>query len=321
MKAARYKQYGPPDVVKVENCENPKVEDHTLLIEVVYSTVNRTDSGIRSAEYVVSRLFSGLFRPTYQVLGSEFTGVVVEVGKNVSSHQVGDRIVGFNDVHFGGHAEFVLLNEKDAFVSIPESIPFEKIAPLCEGAHYALNIIRAAKLTSTSKVLVYGGTGAIGSAGIQLLKALGVYVIAVCHSSHVKLVESLGTDEVIPYDSMDYTTKYSEIDFVFDAVGKSSFKAAKKVLTKKGIYISTELGKRGVNIPLALFTPMFGGKRVLFPIPKISKEDVQYLLNLYLDGKLVPLIDKTFYLDEIVEAYRYVETGQKIGNVLLKIQK
>jgi NADPH:quinone reductase-like Zn-dependent oxidoreductase len=167
--------------------------------------------------------------------------------------------------------------------------------------------------------MVYGATGAIGSAAVQLLKHWGANVTAVCNTKNVALIKSLGADTVIDYQTEDYTKPEKKFDFIFDAVGKSSFKKCKPLLNKKGIYISTELGKNGENIFYALVTPFFGGRKVLFPIPSITKEDVIYLKELVEKSVFKPVIERTYQMDEIVEAYKYIESGQKTGNVVLQI--
>lgn len=317
MKAIIHSRYGPPEVAELKEIPAPQPQKNELLIKVMATTVNRTDCGFRSAEYFVSRFFSGLFRPKQQTLGCEFAGVVEAVGSNVTLFSVGDKIVGYNDEHFGAHAQYLVVAEGEAITHLPHNLSFKEAAALTEGAHYALCNLRAAKVQAGQNVLVYGATGAIGSAAVQLLKHFGANVTAVCNTPNVSLVKSLGVDVVIDYTQQDYTTNHNTYDFVFDAVGKSSFGQAKKVLTKNGIYISTELGKNGENIYLALLTPLLGGKRLLFPLPTISKSDVELLRDLAEAGKFKPVIDRTYPLEQIVEAYRYVESGQKIGNVIV----
>jgi NADPH:quinone reductase-like Zn-dependent oxidoreductase len=319
MKACIYKKYGPPEVVSLAEVEKPVPKSNEILIKVKYATVNRTDCGFRSAEYFISRLFSGLFRPKNQVLGNEFAGIIEEIGSEVTDFKIGDKVFGYNDKTFGTHAEYVCLNEKSNLALIPENIEINQAAAICEGAHYALCDIRAAKVKAGDEVLVYGATGAIGSSAVQLLKHFGAHVTAVCNAQHVDLILSLGADKVIDYQKEDYSKLPGKFDLIFDAVGKTSFKIGKRVLKEKGIYISTELGKRGANICLALLTPLFSKKKVLFPIPFMYLEDVQFLAGLVLANEFKPLIDRTYSMEQIVEAYQYVESAQKVGNVLLEI--
>lgn len=319
MKAAVYTRYGPPEVVRLTDVPTPVPKDQELLVKVYCSTVNRTDSGFRSAEYFVSRFWSGLFRPKYPILGCEFSGVIEGIGKGVRTFKVGDRIFGFNDQTFGGHGEYLIIAETAAIATMTPSMSFEEAAALTEGAHYALCNIRAAKVAAGQNVLVYGATGAIGSAAVQLLKSRGAHITAVCNTRNVELVKSLGADKVIDYQTQDFTQIKDRFSFIFDAVGKSSFRQCKPLLTPRGIYISTELGNYGENIFWALLTPLGRGKRLLFPLPAISKDDVIYLRDLFEKGEYRPVIDRLYSLEEIVEAYKYVETGQKTGNVILKM--
>lgn len=319
MRAIVYNQYGPPEVAKLMEVPKPAPKENELLVKVYASTVNRTDSGFRSAEYFVSRFWSGLLRPKFKILGCEFAGVVEATGASVTTFKNGDRVFGFNDISFGGHGEYLTIPETDAVATMPDNISFEQAAASTEGAHYALADIRAAQVERGQHVLVYGATGAIGSAAVQLLKQIGADVTAVCNSKNVDLVKSLGADTVINYQTDDFTKTETKFHFIFDAVGKSSFGQCKPLLTENGIYISTELGKNGENVLLALTTPIRAGKKVLFPIPSITKEDVLFFKELLEKGEFKPVIDRTYPLNQIVEAYKYVESGQKTGNVVLTI--
>lgn len=319
MRAIICSKYGPPEVAKLMEVPKPSPKDNEVLVKVYSTTVNRTDSGFRSAEYFISRFWSGLLRPKYQILGCEFAGIIEEIGQRVTTFKKGDTVFGYDDKTFGGHGEYLTIAETDAIINIPEKLSFDEAAALSEGAHYALVDIRAAKLERGQNVLVYGATGAIGSAAVQLLKHFGAIVTAVCNTKNVGLVKSLGADTVIDYQTQDFTKTEAQFDFIFDAVGKSSFGQCKPLLTEKGIYISTELGENGENLLFALTTAFCGGKRLLFPIPSISKKDLKFLKGLVEKGEYKPVIDRYYRLDQIVEAYKYVESGQKTGNVILKI--
>jgi NADPH:quinone reductase-like Zn-dependent oxidoreductase len=319
MKAAVHKKYGPPEVVEITEVSKPIAKDNKVLIKIHAATVNRTDAGFRSAEYFVSRFWSGLLRPKHQILGCEFAGTIEETGKSVTTFKTGDKVFGYNDKTFGGHAEYLVIAETDALTLLPYNMNFAEAAPITEGAHYALNNIRAAKVKPGMRVMVYGATGAIGSAAVQLLKHFGARVTAVCNTKNTALVKSLGADVVIDYQTEDFTKTKDRFDFIFDAVGKSSFGQCTPLLTNKGIYISTELGKNGENIFYALITPLLGGKKVLFPIPTITKDDVIFLKELVEKGEYKPVIDRYYSLEQIKEAYTYVETAQKTGNVVIRI--
>lgn len=319
MKAIVHTQYGPPEVAKLKEIEKPQPRENEILIKVYASTANRTDSGFRSAEYFISRFWSGLFRPKKQVLGCEFSGVVEAVGSKVSLFKIGDKVFGYDDENFGSHAEFKTISETAAVTHLPDNMDIYQAAAMTEGSHYANNFIKAANVQPGQNILVYGATGAIGSAAVQLLKYYGVRVTAVSNTKNMELIKSLGADEVIDYQKQDFTQTTQKFDVAFDAVGKSSFKECKPLLKEKGIYVSTELGKNCENVFLALFTSFSGGKRVLFPIPSSSKEEVEFLKNLAEQDYFKPVIDRYYTLEATQEAYRYVETGQKTGNVIIKV--
>ena len=319
MKAVVYTKYGPAEVVHLMEIDQPVPKDNEVLVRVVSSTVNRTDAGFRSAEYFISRFWSGLLRPKYPVLGCEFAGIIERTGRDVSTFKIGDKVFGFNDKTFGGHAEYLTISETACIALLPSNLSLEQSAAITEGAHYALCNIRAARVKPGQNVLVYGATGSIGSSAVQLLKHFGATVTAVCNTKNLVLINSLGADAIIDYQSEDFTKIDKKFEFIFDAVGKSSFTECKPLLTKKGIYISTELGKNAENIFFAITTPIWGGRKVLFPIPTIDKMDVDFLRDLVEKGVFTPVVDRHYNLDQIVEAYKYVESGQKTGNLILNI--
>lgn len=319
MKAAVYNSYGPPEVVQVKEIDKPSPMADEVLVKVKASTVNRTDCGFRSAEYFVSRFFSGLLRPKYPVLGSEFAGEVVATGASVNKFKVGDRVFGFDDGKFGGHAQFLTISENAGIANTPDNIDDLTAAMLTEVSHYALGNIRAAKVEAGQDAMVYGATGAIGSAAVQLLKYFGARVTAVCDAPRLGLVKSLGVDRVIVYTWEDISSLKTRYDLIFDAVGKSSWGICKPLLKETGKYISTELGKNLENVWKSVFYNFSKGKRLMFPIPTTKQEDIQFLGDLAAQGHFKPVFDRCYPLDQIVEAYRYVETGQKTGNVVLRI--
>jgi NADPH:quinone reductase-like Zn-dependent oxidoreductase len=320
MKAAVHTRYGPPEVVRVAEVEKPAAMGNEVLVRVHATTVNRTDCGLRAAKPFIVRFFTGLSRPRVTVLGNEFAGEVEAVGPGVTSFEVGDRVFGYNGSSFGAHAEYMVMPEDGLLATMPASLTYEEAAPSTEGSHYALSLIRNAKIQKGQDVLVNGTTGAIGSAAVQLLKHLGATVTAVCDSERLELVRDLGADRVIDYTAEDFTKDDQRYDVVLDAVGKSSFGRCKRLLKPGGIYLSTDLGPLSQNPVLALVTPLFGGKKVMFPIPKDEPEMVRYFKALIESGAFRPLIDRRYRLDDIVEAYRYVETGQKIGNVVISVE-
>jgi NADPH:quinone reductase-like Zn-dependent oxidoreductase len=320
MKAAVHTSYGPPEVVRISEVDKPAPKDNELLVRVHATTVNRTDCGLRAAKPFIVRFFTGLTRPRVTVLGNEFAGEVEAVGRGVTSFEVGDRVFGFNGSSFGAHAEYLVTPEGGLVATMPETLTYEEAAPGTEGSHYALSLIRRAGIHKGQDVLVNGATGAIGSAAVQLLKHLGANVTAVCATEHVELVRGLGADRVIDYTAEDFTKDRQTYDVVVDAVGKSSFGRCRRLLRPRGTYLSTDLGPLSQNPVLALVTPLLGRRRVMFPLPREDQEMVRHLKGLIESGEFRPLIDRRYRLDEIVEAYRYVETGQKVGNVVITVR-
>jgi NADPH:quinone reductase-like Zn-dependent oxidoreductase len=320
MKAAVHTRYGPPEVVRIAEVGDPTIGNHEVLVKIHVTTVNRTDCGFRAAKPFFVRFFTGLIRPKVTVLGCEFAGEVDTVGKGVTSFEVGEKVFGFSEWRFGGHAEYLSIPEDGSLATMPANMAYEEVAPGTEGSHYALSMISRAKIESGQHVLVNGATGAIGSAAVQLLKSLGAVVTAVCGPEHMDLVRGLGANRVIDYTADDFTRDQERYDVVLDAVGKSSFGRCKRLLKPGGIYLSSDLGPLSQNPILALITPLFGGKRVMFPIPpKYRQEEVRHFKELIESGALKPVIDRRYPLDQIVEAYRYVESGQKIGSVVISV--
>jgi NADPH:quinone reductase-like Zn-dependent oxidoreductase len=320
MKAAVCTRYGPPEAVVISEVDKPVTGDNGVLVKVHATTVNRTDCAYRAARPFFMRFLTGLTRPRSPVLGTEFAGVVEAVGSGVASFGVGDKVFGYNEGLFGAHAEYMSIPADGSVATMPANVTYQQAAPGTEGAHYALGHIRAAKIRSGQDILVYGASGAIGSAAVQLLKNLGASVTAVCGTGHVELVKGLGADRVIDYTAQDFTKDGQRYDVVLDSVGKSSFSQCKQLLKPRGIYISSELGPLAQNPFRALIAPLHGGKKVLFPIPKHDQLMVEHFRKLIESGQFKPVIDRTYPLDQIVEAYRYVEAGQKTGNVVISLE-
>ncbi len=318
MKAAVHARYGPPEVVRITEVDLPAVGDNELLVEVRATTVNRTDAAYRAAKPFFVRSFTGLTRPKVTILGNEFAGVVEAVGLGVTAFGVGDRVFGYIEGPFGAHAEYLAIDEDGSVATMPDGWTFDAAAAGTEGSHYALSFIRKAKIGSGQDVLVNGATGAIGSAAVQLLKSIGAEVTAVCATEHVDLVKDLGADRVIDFTADDFTADDRVYDAVLDTVGKSSFRRCRRLLKPGGVYLSSELGRLAQNPILALVTPLLRGKRVKFPVPHDDQAMIEYFRELMESGEFKPVIDRSYDLDEIVEAYRYVETGQKIGNVVIR---
>ena len=312
-------RYGSPDVLRLMEVERPVPKDDEVLIRVHATTVNRTDCGFLRAEPFFVRAVSGLLRPKATILGSELAGEVEAAGKDVTSFTRGDQVFGLTGMHFGAHAEYVCLPEDAAIAAKPANMDYDEAAAVCDGAMLAIAFIRWADLRAGQRVLVNGASGSIGSAAVQLATYYGAQVTAVGHTGSLDLLRSLGADAVIDYTREDFTKCGQTFDAVLDAVGKSSFRKCSKLLDEGGVYLSSELGFLAQNPLLALWTPGIGGKRIKFPIPKVSKKDVCFVKKLVEAGKYKAVIDRRMPLERIVEAYRYVETGQKTGNLVITV--
>ena len=323
MKAIIYTKYGSPDVLKLEEVDKPTPRDNEVLVKVYATTVNRTDSATIRAIPFFARIATGLFKPKKQTPGTEFAGEIEEIGNDVTSLKPGDKVFGFDDQGSGAHAQYLKISE-DYAVTIPENITYEQAAASTEGAHYVYNMINKVNLKSGQKVLVNGATGAIGSAAVQLLKYFDVCVTAVCNTKNIELVKSLGADKVIDYTKEDFTKDEEKFNFVFDAVGKSSFAKCTPLLQSGGIYMSSDLGYMAQNLFLPLITPiikpLIGNKKTIFPMPTDIRGSILLIKKLIEQGNFTAVIDRKYSLEQIVEAYRYVEKGQKTGNVVITVE-
>lgn len=319
MKSSVRLSYGPPDILTVQEVSRPVPSDNQLLVRVHAATVNRTDCGALWGKPFIFRFFVGFPRPRYFATGSDFAGTVMAVGKLVSKFKIGDRVFGFNDHGIGSHAEYMAIAEDQPIRTIPSQISFEQAAASLEGFHYAYNFVKKVTLQNGDRVLVNGATGAVGAAAVQILRHFGCEVIATCATENIERVRALGANQIIDYTQEDFTKKnLQSYDFVFDAVGKSRFSLCKPLLKPKGVYISSELGPNAENLYLALLTPLKGGKKLIFPLPSDIKSTLTLVCDLFEKGRLTPLIDRVYPLSRIAEAFDYVNSGQKIGNVLLK---
>ena len=315
MRAVVYNRYGPPDVLRLEEVERPVPKDDEVLVKIHATTVNRSDCGWRSAQPFITRYFLGLRRPRRSILGSELAGEVEAVGAAVSQFEVGDHVWGVNG--FGAHAEFICMRESAALAHKPAGMTFEAAAAVCDGGILALMGVRPANVRKGQRVVVYGASGSIGTAAVQLAKYFGADVTAVCNTKNIELVRSLGADRVIDYTQEDFTKNGETYDAIFDAVGILSFSRCRGSLKPGGVYNPTD-GLR--NVFLAPLTFRIGSKKVIFPIPpRYTKKEVLFLKDLIEAGKYRPVIDRCYPLADAVEATRYVETRQKTGNVVLTI--
>ena len=318
MRAVVHDRYGPPEVLRLDDVERPQPAADEILVHVRATTVNRTDCHRRAAKPFLWRFMAGLLRPKRRILGGEMAGEVEAVGGAVTQFAVGDRVFGTSGPKLGGHAEYLCRVVRGVVAHMPAGLTFEEAAAIPDGALGALTCLRRGGVRAGQKILVYGASGSIGTAGVQLAKHFGADVTAVCNTANVELVRSLGADRVLDYTRGEDFRKEREVyDIVFDAVGKLSFRTCKGSLKPGGIYIATD-GLR--NFPLSFWTRRFGDKRVALPLPDWKQEDMRFLKELVEAGEYRPVIDRRYPLEDVVEATRYVETQQKTGNVVITFE-
>ena len=317
MRAVVYDRYGPPEVLRLEDVERPVPKEDEVLVKIHATTVNRTDCGWRTAKPFIARYFIGLLKPKRKILGMELAGEVEALGAAVTEFKVGDHVFGVKG--FGAHAEFVCIRESGPLAHKPADMTFEEAAAVCDGASIALSCLGPADLRQGRKILIYGASGSIGTAAVQLAKHFGADVTAVCNTKNVELVRSLGADQVIDYLQEDFTKNGKTYDVIFDAVGKHSFRRCRRSLNPGGIYLETDLGFMWHVPILALLTRRIGNKKVTLGMAKYRKQDVLFLKELIEAGKYRAVIDRRYPLEDVVEATRYVETEQKTGNVVLTV--
>lgn len=314
MRAVTYSRYGGPDVVAVSEMPTPEPATDEVLVRVRAASVGSADGAARRGTPRVVRLFSGLFRPRLPVLGSDFAGEVVAVGADVSRFAVGDRVVGASGPGLRCHAEYVTVRATGVITALPDALTYEQGAALMDGALTALPFLRdTGRIEAGYRVVVNGASGSVGSAGVQLAKHFGAHVTAVTSGPNVDLVKSLGADEVIDYGSTDFTKGDTEYDIVFDAIGKSTYGAARRVLTSHGMYLST--------VPSA-FLPSLFSRRSAVAFTGLRKAadiapDVTELVRLAAAGAIDPLIDSRYPLDEAAAAHARVDSERKRGTVVL----
>jgi NADPH:quinone reductase-like Zn-dependent oxidoreductase len=317
MRAVVFDRYGPPEVLRVDEVEPPVPADDEILVRVHASTVTRTDCGFRSAEYFVSRFFTGLRRPNYRTPGMELAGEVEAVGAAVTRFAVGDLVFGVKSV--GANAELTTVKESGAVAHKPAKLAFDEAAAVSDGACSALSMLKGIDLRPGRSILVYGASGSIGTAAVQLARHFGAELSAVCNTKNVELVRSLGAEDVIDYEQQDFRRNGKTYDVIFDAVGKQSFRRCRRSLNPGGIFVTTDPGFMWHAPLLGLLTRWIGSKRVRLGIARYRREDVLLLEDLLEKGEYRAVIDRAYPLDEVVEAARYVETGQKTGNVVLTV--
>jgi len=319
-----YDRYGSPDVLHIEDVERPVPTGAEILVKIRATAVTRADCATRDANRrsgllitVISRLISGISRPKQRILGTEFAGEVDAAGAAITEFAAGDHVFGTTGFRFGTHAEFICIGESARIAHKPAGMSFEEAAAVCDGGLNALWCLRAADLRKEQHILIYGASGAIGTAAVQLAKYFGADVTAVCSGKNVELVRSLGADRAIDYTHEDFTRNGETYDVIFDAVGKHSFKRCRGSLKPGGSYLATD---GLLNLVLAMWTSRIGDRRVIFRIPpRYTKKDVVFLKELIEAGRYRAVIDRCYPFANVVEATKYVETEHKTGNVVLTI--
>ena len=314
MRAAVHDRYGPPEVLRIEDVRQPIPAADEVLVRVHATTVTRTDCHMRTARPFIWRFWLGLRRPNRHILGAEFAGEVEAVGSTVTQFEVGDRVFGMRR---SAHAEYVCVPETGLIQHMPEGMTFVDAAAVTDGFNQGLAPLERAKVGPATRLLVYGASGSCGTAAVQLGKHhFGARVTAVCNTKNVELVRGLGADEVIDYLKEDFTRRGDTYDVVLDAVGKHSFFRSRRALTPNGRYFATD---RLYNFPLALLSRFVGRRKVVFVVDEPTQANVVLLKELLEAGKYRAVVDRTYPLEDVVEATEYVESFQKTGNVVLTV--
>ena len=320
MKAALITRYGSPDVIRITEVPKPTAEPGEVLIRVHAASVNRTDCG-ELAPFLLLRLVFGILRPRRSIFGMDVAGVVEQVGAGVTRFQVGDRIFGMCSYRRNGaQAEYVVLAETSSITTLPASIAFDQ-AVLCEGAYYAGATMTSLAVGPGTHILVYGASGAIGSAAVQLAKDRGAEVTAAVEARHLDLARSLGADHVVDCASAEFAELGRRFDVVYDAVGKMTIRQWRRLRKSDGIFATTDMGPWAQSLLAWLGARIVRSKRVVIPLPQRSSVS-QFLAELrdrMVTGRYRAVIDRTYRLDQIADAYRYVETGQKAGIVVILV--
>jgi NADPH:quinone reductase-like Zn-dependent oxidoreductase len=320
MKAAVITRYGSPEAIKILDAPKPAPAAGEVLVRVHATTVNRTDCGELQPR-ILGRLLYGLRRPRRTIFGMDFAGVVEAVGDEVTSFKPGDRVFGMCPSRSNGaQAEYVRIPEAGPIALMPANTHFDD-AVVCEGAFYANSGLRKFHVGPGHKILIYGASGAIGTAAVQLARALGAEVTAVAATRHLELVKSLGADRAIDYTAEDFTRIGETFDFVFEAVGKTSFFRYRKLLKPKGTFMATDIGPWGQYLPLIIWSAIAKNNRVVLPLPPRGSGQafVEFLRARMEAGQFRAVIDRRYPLDAIGEAYRYVGMGQKVGIVVINV--
>jgi NADPH2:quinone reductase len=320
MRAIIYTKYGKPEVLQQVDLAKPVPANNEVLIKIKATSVTNADCYMRRADTVFSRLVLGLFKPKkrYQVLGTEFSGIIEAIGKDVKQWQPGDEVFGFRGFGTGCYAEYKCIPANGSLVKKPTGISFEAAASFVDGATTAFYFLHdKAKIKAMQSVLINGASGSIGTFAVQLAKYFGAEVTAVCSEKNRELVKSLGSDKVIDYQKEDFTRGNQLYDIIFDTVSKSTFGKCKPILAPGGKYIDTMFSFK--NLVLTAVTTHFCNKKLVFGMSVNKTKALQFIKERIENGQLRTIIDRQYSIDEIAEAHAYVETGHKKGNVVITL--
>ncbi len=316
MKAVIIESYGPPEVLKIRSVPKPKIGDNDILVKVKAFAVTAADSRIRGARFpkgfgFLAKLVFGVTKPRLKILGSTYSGIVVEIGKNISQFSVGDEVCGMTGVKMGAYAEFIKVNKFKSITKKPSTVNHEDAAGLLFGGTAALYFIRdKLKVEKGETVVINGASGAVGTNAVQLAKYFGAKVTGVTSGSNAKLVKSLGAEYIIDYTKQDLVKSGKKFDAVLDTVGTVSPSAAMRLLTTKG--------RAGLMVG-TLWEGISARSPVMTGTAQEKKEDVEFLLELVDQCKIKVIIDKIYKLGDIVEAHRHADTGKKVGNIIVRL--
>jgi NADPH:quinone reductase-like Zn-dependent oxidoreductase len=324
MKAIVCTKYGGPEVLQLQELEMPTPKENEVLIKIYTTTVTAADSMMRKGAPYIGRLFIGLTKPKHPVTGTGFSGEIVTVGNAVKQYKTGDLVFGESLLGAGTNAEYLCLAEDEILAKKPSNMTHEQLASVCDGPLTSLNLLKnKANIQSGQKVLIIGASGSLGTAGVQLAKHFGAEVTGVCSSGNLEMVKALGADEVIDYTAVDFTENGKAYDIIYDTVGKSSFSKCKNSLSQNGIYLSPVMS---ISLLFQMLkTSMVGSKKVKFdatgirPVPELRMmlQELKGLLEL---GKLKTVIDKSYPLEQVAKAHKYVDKGHKKGNIVITTQ-
>jgi NADPH:quinone reductase-like Zn-dependent oxidoreductase len=317
MKAVIYTQYGNPEVLKIKEVKRPEPKDNEILIKQIAITVNSGDVRLRKADPFLVRLMFGLFKPKINILGNVISGIVEEVGKNVTSFKVGDEVYGLCDITMGAYAEYLTVHDSTPLALKPKNMNFEEAAALIFGGHTALHFLKKAEVIKDQKVLIYGGSGAVGTSAIQLAKYFGAKVTAVTSTNNMDLMKSLGADSVVDYTNQDLTDMEKSFDVVYETVNKTEVSTIAKLVKPNGKLVLGAVIIKGLIEGLVVSKKL--GIKMIAGTASVTNKDLQFLAQLAERGNLKPVMDKTYNLQQIVDAHQYVDLGHKKGSVVIKI--